>query len=111
MKTYAILVASLVALVSGISTVEAQRSDKAADKQRRDMREFLRYQSHYQKELQKIQDSILEKNENLQAEYSLSIDFETIYLEASEAYEKMEQAKLAKLPEFPAAQKAEGLRQ
>ena len=62
------------------------------------MREYLRFQRHYQEELQKVQDTLLEENGNLQFHYSESVISEGAYLEANAAYEKLEAVKLALLP-------------
>ncbi len=70
------------------------------------MREYLRHQRHYQQELQNIQEALLEKDESLQGLYSESVISEGLYLEANEAYEKLESAKLAQLPNAKAAQDA-----
>ena len=62
------------------------------------MREFQRYQRHYEAQLEKFREQILEKDENLQFLYSGFVDSERIYLEVAEAYEKLLVRKMALLP-------------
>lgn len=77
---------------------QAQTSRSEADMQRRHMREYVRHQRHYQQQLQKFQEGLLAGKEDLQLHYSESVISEQIYLEASEAYEKLLERKMAVLP-------------
>ena len=98
MNTTFILGAAITLTLGSLVPAQAQTSRQEADLQRRNMREFLRYQRHYQEELQKVQDTLLEENESLQFNYSESVISEGAYLEANSAYEKLEAVKLALLP-------------
>ncbi|MFP6901172.1 MAG: hypothetical protein VCA36_09525 [Opitutales bacterium] len=106
MSRYFILAACAVITLGSLSPVKAQTSRREADMQRRHMREYLRFQRHYQQELQKREDTLLEKDETLQFHYSETVISEGIYLEANAAYEKLEAAKLAQLPNAKAVQDA-----
>ena len=106
MSRFIILAASAVLTFAWFSPIQAQTNRRDADMQRRHMREYLRHQRHYQQELQNIQEALLEKDESLQGLYSESVISEGLYLEANEAYEKLESAKLAQLPNAKAAQDA-----
>ena len=106
MSKYLILAACAVITLGSLSQVQAQTNRREADMQRRHMREYLRYQRHYQQELQKREEALLEQDESLQFHYSESVISEGIYLEANAAYEKLEAAKLAQLPNAKAAQDA-----
>ena len=99
MNTTFILGAAITLTLGSLVPAQAQTSRQEADLQRRNMREYLRFQRHYQEELQKVQDTLLEENENLQFHYSESVISEGAYLEANAAYEKLEAGKLALLPE------------
>ena len=99
MNTTFILGAAITLTLGSLVPAQAQTSRQEADLQRRNMREYLRFQRHYQEELQKVQDTLLEENENLQFHYSESVISEGAYLEANSAYEKLEAGKLALLPE------------
>ena len=98
MKTLLILGLATILTLCSLQPVQVQTSRQEADQQRRQMREYLRYQRHYQGELQKRKESLLEENENLQLLYSESVISEGVYLEANTAYEKLEAGKMALLP-------------
>ncbi len=96
-----------IALTLGaLYPAQAQTSRSEADMQRRHMREYLRHQRHYQQQLQKFQEDLLAGKEDLQLHYSESVISEQIYLEASGAYEKLLERKLAVLPNTKIAQDA-----
>ena len=99
MNTTFMLGAAITLTLGSLVPAQAQTSRQEADLQRRNMREYLSFQRHYQEELQKVQDTLLEENENLQFHYSESVISEGTYLEANSAYEKLEAGKLALLPE------------
>jgi len=106
MKSYPLFILSFILLLGSLVQAQAQSSRREAAKHQKDLREFLRYQRHYQGVLQKIQDDFLEKDESLQGLYSESVISEGMYLEANKAFEKLEAQKLVLLPENENAQKA-----
>jgi len=96
MKVYFLFAAAL--MLGSIFPLQAQSSRSDAEMQRRHLREFQRYQRHYEEQLVKFRADILEKDENLQFHYSSSIDSERLYLEVSDAYEELLVKKMATLP-------------
>ena len=106
MKPYPLFILSFIFLLGSYYQAQAQNSRRQTANHQKDLREFLRYQRHYQGILQKIQDDLLEKDESLQGLYSESVISEELYLEANQDFEKLEAQKLAQLPENENAQKA-----
>ena len=95
-RQLALIIAFLT--LDSLCLLEAQVNRRDAEMQRRHMREFQRYQRHYEAQLEKFREQILEKDENLQFLYSGFVDSERIYLEVAEAYEKLLVRKMALLP-------------
>jgi hypothetical protein len=106
MKIYFWSVVTLILILGSLFPLHAQTSRSDADMQRRHMREYQRYQRHYEEQLEKFREALLEKDENLQFLYSGFVDSERIYLEVSEAYEKLLLKKMALRPDAKIMQDA-----
>jgi len=98
MRTRFFLALAIASTLGSFLPLQAQPSRRDADMQKRHMREYQRFQRHYQQQIEQFRLDILEKDENLQGHYSESIDSERIYLEASKAYEKLLEKMLLQLP-------------
>lgn len=106
MKIHFLRIVALALIFGSPLQLHAQTSSRDADMQRRHMREYQRYQRHYEEQLEKFREELLEKDENLQFLYSGFIDSERIYLEVSDAYEKLLLKKMALRPDAKIIQDA-----
>ena len=62
---------------------------QTSDDQRRQLRDLLRYQRHYNEQLEAVRDRLLKVDEELQLSYSEMVESEELYLEASRSYEDL----------------------